>query len=229
MTSSVWVSEVFVSLQGEGKLAGVPSLFIRTSGCNLRCHFCDTPYTSWQASGEHRTIDALLAPLDLHPRVRHAVVTGGEPMIAKGVEALVAALADRGLHVTIETAGTAYLPLPVDLWSISPKLASSAPDAQSGWRERHQATRVNDAVIQQMMRDEHQLKFVAGQPVDVAEIEAWVRRLSAAPDNVLVMPEGVSVAALDEVARWLVPAVIQRGWRYCDRLHLRLFGHTRGT
>jgi 7-carboxy-7-deazaguanine synthase len=227
--ATLWIAETFVSIQGEGRLTGTPSLFIRTSGCNLRCHFCDTPYTSWQARGEHLAIDALLAPLDEHPRVAHAVVTGGEPMIAKNVEALVGALKDRGLHVTIETAGTAYLPLPTDLWSISPKLSSSAPPFETSWRDRHNATRVNNAVIERMMRDEHQLKFVAGSARDVVEIAHWVERLSAAPDNVMVMPEGTSVEELDAVARWLAPEVIARGWRYCDRLHIRLFGHTPGT
>jgi len=227
--TTLWIAETFVSVQGEGKLAGVPSLFVRTSGCNLRCHFCDTPYSSWDASGEHRAIEAILAPLDAHPAVKHAVVTGGEPMIAKGVEALVAALKARGLHVTVETAGTHFLPLPVDLWSVSPKLASSAPDAASGWRERHEATRVRDDVVRAMMQGEHQLKFVAGRPADLEEIAAWVARLGASPEHVLVMPEGISNAMLDAVARWLVPAVIARGWRYCDRLHIRLFGHTAGT
>jgi 7-carboxy-7-deazaguanine synthase len=228
-TTTLWIAEAFVSLQGEGKLTGTPSLFIRTSGCNLRCHFCDTPFTSWDAVGEHRSIAELLAPLEEQAGVRHAVVTGGEPMIAKGIDALVDALKERGLHVTIETAGTAFVPLPIDLWSVSPKLASSAPAADSGWRERHEATRVRDDVIRAMMRGEHQLKFVAGQPADLEEIAAWVERLEADPGNVLVMPEGTSAAALDRVATWLVPAVIARGWRYCDRLHIRLFGHTPGT
>ena len=228
-SETLWIAETFVSVQGEGKLAGVPSLFVRTSGCNLRCHFCDTPYASWTASGEHRTIDDLLKPLETRPGVRHVVVTGGEPMIAKGIEALVGELARRGLHVTIETAGTHYLPLPVDLWSVSPKLASSAPDAASGWRERHEATRVRDDVIQAMMRGEHQLKFVAGAPADLDEIAAWVERVGASPDNVLIMPEGTSIEALNAVAKWLVPAVIERGWRFADRLHIRLFGHTPGT
>ncbi len=227
--TSLWIAETFVSVQGEGKLAGVPSLFVRTSGCNLRCHFCDTPYASWTASGEHRTIDEILQVLETRPGVKHVVVTGGEPMIAKGIEALVAELARRKLHVTIETAGTHYLPLPVDLWSISPKLASSAPDATSGWRERHEATRVRDDVVKAMMRDVHQLKFVAGQPEDLDEIGAWVARLGASADNVLVMPEGTSIEALNAVAQWLVPAVIERGWRFADRLHIRLFGHTPGT
>lgn len=229
MAETLWIAETFVSVQGEGKLSGVPSLFIRTSGCNLRCHFCDTPYASWTAAGEHRSIDDLLRVLDERPGVKHVVVTGGEPMIAKGIEALVDALVRRRVHITIETAGTHYLPLPVDLWSVSPKLASSAPDEASGWRERHNATRVRDDVIQAMMKGEHQLKFVAGKPADLDEIAAWVDRVGAATNNVLIMPEGTSIEALNAVAQWLVPAVIERGWRFADRLHIRLFGHTPGT
>lgn len=229
MNTTLWIAETFVSLQGEGKLTGVPSLFVRTSGCNLRCHFCDTPYTSWEARGAHLAIDEILAPLGAHPGVRHAVVTGGEPMIAKGIDALVDALHQRGLHVTIETAGTVYRELPVDLWSVSPKLASSAPDAGSGWRERHLEARVDDAAVRQMMRGEHQLKFVAGSEADLEEIAAWTERLSARPDDVLIMPQGTTVAEIDRVAGWLVPAVIARGWRYCDRMHIRLFGNTAGT
>lgn len=234
--TTLWIAETFVSVQGEGKLAGVPSLFVRTAGCNLRCWFCDTPFSSWDARGEQRSIAALLAPLDVHPGVRHAVVTGGEPLIAKHVEVLLAALKARGVHVTIETAGTVapeFDPALVDLWSVSPKLASSTPDERAGaWRERHEATRVNDEAIAVMMRGEHQLKFVAGAPSDLDAIAAWLERLErlgAHGNDVMIMPEGTSVAQLDAVARWLVPAVIERGWRYCDRLHIRLFGHTPGT
>jgi 7-carboxy-7-deazaguanine synthase len=232
--TTVWVSESFVSVQGEGKLTGTPSLFIRLSGCNLRCHFCDTPYASWEPVGEQVSIARLLATLDDHPRVRHAVLTGGEPMLAKNFDALVRACHARGLHVTIETAGTVWpasLAVAAELWSISPKLASSAPPAASGWRERHEAARVADTVLKKMLAapGDHQLKFVAGSEADLQEIDAWVERLEARPEDVLVMPEGISVEALNAVSRWLVPAVIERGWRYADRLHIRLFGHTPGT
>ena len=229
MTTTLWIAETFVSLQGEGSLAGVPALFIRTAGCNLRCAFCDTPAASWDAVGEQRTVESLLAPLRRYPQVRHVVITGGEPLIAKGIEALVEALGERGLHITIETAGTHFLPLPVDLWSVSPKLAGSTPDEATGWRQRHEAARVQDEVIRAMMQRPHQLKFVVGKATDLAEMDAWVARLGASPANVMVMPEGTTAAALDLVAQWLVPELIARGWRYCDRLHIRLFGHTCGT
>ncbi len=228
--TSLWISETFLSIQGEGLLAGVPSLFIRTSGCNLRCHFCDTPYTSWEATGEQRTLESILAWVDAHPHVRHVVVTGGEPVIAVGIEALIAALHARHLHITIETAGTVSKPLPVDLWSISPKLLSSAPrDEAQGWRARHLATRHAPDVLRAMMASTYQLKFVASSPADLEDIASLVADLGADPNRVLVMPEATSVEALDETSHWLVPAVIARGWRYCDRLHIRLFGHTRGT
>ena len=78
------ISEVFYSLQGEGSLVGVPSVFIRTSGCNLRCAWCDTPYASWNPEGKNRSIDELIAEIDRHP-TEHVVLTGGEPMIAAGL------------------------------------------------------------------------------------------------------------------------------------------------
>jgi 7-carboxy-7-deazaguanine synthase len=226
------LSERFVSVQGEGSLTGVPSLFIRTSGCNLRCRFCDTPYTSWEPEGSWTELAELIDFARAHPQVRHAVVTGGEPLIAKGVEELVGALKAEGLHVTIETAATVFLPLPVDLWSLSPKLANSTPgEDHPVWARKHEALRYQPEVLRQFLAHgpRVQLKIVVGAPADLDEVERIVADVGAPPDLVMLMPEGTSVAAMDAVAAWLVPACIARGWRYCDRLHIRLFGHTPGT
>jgi 7-carboxy-7-deazaguanine synthase len=226
------LSEKFVSVQGEGSLTGVPSLFIRTSGCNLRCRFCDTPYTSWEPEGSWTELDAIVAFARAHPQVRHAVVTGGEPLIAKGIAELVAALKAEGLHVTIETAATVFLPLPVDLWSLSPKLANSTPGPEHPvWARKHEALRYQPEVLRQFLADRKslQLKVVVGTPADLDEVERMVAEIGAPAETVMLMPEGTSVAELDAVASWLVPACIARGWRYCDRLHIRLFGHTPGT
>src|SRR5580698_11608489 len=121
------IAELFYSLQGEGSLIGVPSFFIRTSGCNLRCSWCDTPYTSWQPEGSEMSLDAICAELQRHP-ARHVVVTGGEPMISPEIVALTERLRALGLHITIETAGTVFQPVACDLMSISPKLSNSTPE-----------------------------------------------------------------------------------------------------
>src|SRR5581483_9867014 len=104
------IAELFYSLQGEGSLVGVPSVFIRTSGYNLRCAWCDTPYTSWKPEGADLTLSQILAEAAAHP-ARHVVITGGEPMIAPEIIALTGSLRARGLHITIETAGTAFKPM----------------------------------------------------------------------------------------------------------------------
>src|SRR5438045_4179295 len=99
------VAEIFYSIQGEGILTGVPSAFVRTTGCNLRCTWCDSPYTSWRPEGDHLTTDAILSRLAAFP-TRHVVVTGGEPLLAAGIEELCAALHEQRYHVTVETAAT---------------------------------------------------------------------------------------------------------------------------
>src|SRR4051812_11724532 len=99
------ISEIFFSLQGEGELTGVPSVFVRASGCNLRCNWCDTPYASWSPEGTQMTVPEIVGAVRVHP-ARHVVLTGGEPMIAKGVRELAAELKRLGYHITIETAAT---------------------------------------------------------------------------------------------------------------------------
>jgi len=126
----LWISETFTSRQGEGRLTGTNSFFIRTSGCNLRCWFCDTPYASWQPAGNWLTVEQLVSDA-IASRCEHVVLTGGEPLLPLAVVDLVRQLRGASLHVTIETAGTLFRDLAADLISISPKLASSAPYAFS--------------------------------------------------------------------------------------------------
>lgn len=236
------LSETFTSVQGEGKLAGVPSWFVRFSGCNLRCGWCDTPYASWSPEGTRRGIEDVLteAQRNIDRHVRHAVVTGGEPMMFDTVETLCAALRAMGMHVTIETAGTiARRPnaLACDLMSISPKLSNSTPrqgdprDPEGVWHVRHEERRINLEALQQLISGfpSRQLKFVVSEREQLAEIETLLAKLQGwANEDVLLMPEGVSVEALAS-RRWLVDACTSRGWRFCPRLHIQLFGNTRGT
>jgi 7-carboxy-7-deazaguanine synthase len=229
------ISETFTSIQGEGKLTGVPSFFIRTSGCNLRCRWCDTPYASWNPEIDRRSLDWLMDRA-AESGVRHAVLTGGEPMIFDDLTPLTHRLHDAGFHITIETAGTVCLPVTCDLWSISPKLAHSTPtgdprDPKGHWTRVHEERRLNVATLQHLLDapGDHQLKFVVTRDADLSEIESLLSRLSGwRPDDVLLMPEGTAPPAPGTLD-WLVAACTARGWRLCRRLHLDLFGHRRGT
>src|SRR6185503_15925664 len=115
------IAELFYSIQGEGKLVGVPSVFVRASGCNLRCTWCDTPYASWAPEGEEISVERIVEQVVAY-NCRHVVLTGGEPMIMPDVVELCAALKAEGLYVTVETAATAYKLVDIDLASLSPKL-----------------------------------------------------------------------------------------------------------
>jgi 7-carboxy-7-deazaguanine synthase len=228
------ISEIFHSLQGEGELAGVPSVFVRTSGCNLRCNWCDTPYASWHPEGTPMEVDDIVAEVSKLP-ARHVVLTGGEPMIAPGIHELAFQLQERGYHITIETAAT--VPprgIACDLASLSPKLAHSAPDARldDAWRKKHEELRWQPQVVAAWMAGKnYQLKFVVNSEADVAELEAMLRETDALipPSKVLLMPEGVTVEALRARAGWLGELCKARGYRYAPRLHIELYGNRRGT
>lgn len=228
------ISEIFFSLQGEGQLIGVPSVFVRTSGCNLRCNWCDTPYASWQPEGKTMSVDEIVGAVAAHP-AKHVVLTGGEPMIAPGIHELAFQLQERGYHLTIETAGT--IPptgIACDLASVSPKLAHSAPDARldDTWRKKHEALRWQPAVVASWMATrDYQLKFVISSESDLAEMETMLAETgSVVPRHkVLLMPEGVTVEALRARTAWLAELCKQRGYRFAPRLHVELYGNRRGT
>jgi 7-carboxy-7-deazaguanine synthase len=227
----VKISEIFYSIQGEGMLAGVPSVFLRTSGCNLRCTWCDTPYTSWKPEGDDLPLDAILA--DVRGRgSSHVVVTGGEPMIQQDIAQLTQRLKDFDLHITIETAGTVHQPVICDLMSISPKLANSTPTQREGgrWAARHDRLRYQSDVLKQLMAEyPYQLKFVVSDPGDLAEIETILKETDADRSRVVLMPEGTSVETLSQRARWLVDICKREGFRYGPRLHIDIYGNQRGV
>ena len=235
MTTTLPISETFDSIQGEGSLLGTPSFFIRTAGCNLRCTWCDTPYASWDAAGDQRSVASLVEEVQKSGR-RHVVLTGGEPLMFPGLVELNDALREAGCHVTVETAGTLLLPLTCDLLSCSPKLSNSAPtndprDPLGQWAERHEARRWRPEILSKLIQKSvrTQWKFVVSSQQDLAEIDQMLAEVPLKrPEDVFLMPEGVTVPEPERV-RWIVELCQKRGWCYGHRLHIALFGNTRGT
>jgi 7-carboxy-7-deazaguanine synthase len=254
-------------------LTGTPSVFVRASGCNLRCWFCDTPFTSWQPEGEDWSVEeivqevqrlaveatlpvpvgclsaaqctstsdatvkvhfaSLTHPTKLTEPIRHIVITGGEPMLFAELIPLTHQLRTAGLHITIETAGTLYLPVACDLMSISPKLASSTPSVAAGgrWAARHDRTRHQPLVIDRLMADyDYQLKFVVDSPADCCDVEAWLsEHPQARRDRILLMPQGTDPAVLAQTGNWLEPYCRDNRFQFCPRKHIEWYGARRGT
>jgi 7-carboxy-7-deazaguanine synthase len=224
------IAEIFYSVQGEGRLVGTPSVFVRTSGCNLRCTWCDTPYASWFPEGGDLALDAILRDV-LSYGCRYVVLTGGEPMIAPEIVSLTQELARARLHITVETAGTVYAPVVCQLMSISPKLANSTPSEREGgrWAAQHERLRIQPEILKRLTRAYHyQLKFVVASPEDLPEIKTLLERIAADPSDVILMPEGTDPNVLRERGLWLVEIAKREGFRYSPRLHIDLYGNRRG-
>ena len=231
--------EIFASLQGEGPSIGLPVAFVRLSRCNLACTWCDTAYT-WRFTGDNRphrdgiaferkANQVTLSPEDTAARIaalgqKRLVITGGEPLLQAGALAeMLAHLPD--ISVEIETNGTvappARLDIRVDQYNVSPKLAHSGnpadlallPERLDAWASEPRAF----------------LKFVVASPEDVAEVVALQQRYRFRPGQVFLMPEGTDSATLRERQAWLSELCLKHGFRMSDRLHIHLYGDTRGT
>ncbi|PSP54809.1 radical SAM protein [Halobacteriales archaeon QS_1_67_19] len=229
------INELFESLQGEGRLAGVPSVFVRTSGCNLRCWFCDSYHTSWEPTHAAMGVDEVLAQVESY-EADHVVVTGGEPMMHDAVVPLLEALDERGYHTTVETNGTVFRDAPIDLASISPKLASSTPTPEKDpkgegeWAERHENRRIDREALANLVETyDFQLKFVVSDREDMDEITTLVERVrddADAPvrdDDVLLMPEGATRDRIEQTRPVTAELAREYGFRYTPRLHVNLW------
>tara|TARA_B100000029_G_scaffold516652_1_gene632282 strand:+ start:19180 stop:19866 length:687 start_codon:yes stop_codon:yes gene_type:complete len=228
----MYISEIFYSIQGEGLFSGIPSVFIRTSGCNLRCLWCDSRYTSWEPEGSEYTIEEIVGKTIEFP-TRHAVITGGEPLLMKDLAELAESLHTKGYHITIETAGTLYTDLNCDLISISPKLSNSTPwIVENGkYSQNHEKLRINIPVINRFLRNyPYQIKFVVDDKEDLIEIELILNELNNVDrTRVLLMPQGKTIRELNEKGVWVAEACKAQGFRFCPRIHINLYGDTRGT
>lgn len=226
------ISEIFYSIQGEGRLAGVPSVFVRLAGCNLRCRWCDTPYALQSSQGDSMTIPEIIEKV-LSFNCRHIVVTGGEPMIAKGLCDLLEQLKSREKHITIETAGTKHQQIPCDLMSVSPKLSHSTPTEGpfAQYAESHEKTRLNIAALQNLMDSyDYQMKFVVNDKNDLAEIADLVNKLTGVETHrVMLMPEGRTKTELRRKNAEIAQLCLEQGFAFCSRLQIELWGNKKGT
>lgn len=235
--------EIFASLQGEGASIGRPSTFIRLSRCNLACVWCDTAYT-WRFTGDnrpHRDDEAFeraanqvtLSEDDAAARIaalapKRLVITGGEPLLqgpalARMLTALIALRPE--MHVEIETNGSVpphpALDALVHQYNVSPKLSHSgnpaelalAPERLAHWAAEPRAW----------------LKFVIAEPADVDEVIALQRAFAIPAARIYLMPEGRSGDILRARGRWLAEICSEHEFNFTDRLHIHLYGDTRGT
>ena len=223
------VNEIFYSLQGEGFLAGMPSVFVRLAGCPLRCRWCDTKYAWAEDAGQERSIAEIVEAV-CKWRCRFVVITGGEPMVNFEIRQLARELKAAGKHVTIETAGIAYIPdVPCDLMSISPKLSNSVP-AEAELATIHKDSRLDLAVLGELIANYHyQLKFVVDSVNDLAEIQEVIEQTgNIDPEMVMLMPQAVTRDELSAKSPMVAEICKSAGFAFCQRLHILLWDHKKG-
>ena len=223
-------SEFFYTIQGEGKYIGVPSVFFRTSYCNLRCIWCDTAYTSWTPENKDITVASAVKTITQYG-CRHVVITGGEPFIqVKELTRLCQELNLRGHHITVETNATVFAPIAADLISMSPKLQNSNPAPDNRFFERHERGRICPDVIRQFLDQyECQVKFVVDCPEDLEEIKTLQAEIPIPVEDIVLMPQGVTSDELQPKQEWLVEMCKEEGYRYSPRAHVDIWGTKRGV
>jgi 7-carboxy-7-deazaguanine synthase len=237
------INEIFYSLQGEGLLTGVPSVFVRLAGCPLRCAWCDTKYALDPNAGDDLSIEQIINKVDSVSRssqvplkknivnsavsvcsavkngCRFVVITGGEPMINPQLPALVVTLKKQNKHITIETAGIKFVPdLPCDLMSISPKTSNSGQKTQTL------------AATQLISHYPYQLKFVVDSPDDLAEIQLAIAQIgNVVPEKVLLMPQAKTREELIAKSPLVADLCKHAGFTFSNRLHILLYNDRKGV
>jgi 7-carboxy-7-deazaguanine synthase len=223
------INEIFYSLQGEGRLVGVPSVFVRLAGCPLRCRWCDTKHALSESAGSEYSIEELKAEVLRHP-TRHLVITGGEPLVADEFGEIVRPFAESGMHITIETSGIKFIPdLSCDLMSISPKLANSTP-AEPQHAAEHEKHRFDIEALQRLIDSyDYQLKFVVDNPADLDEIAECIGQLkNINPYKIYLMPQAKTRQELIEKSQMLAKFCLQTGFSLSARLQVLLWEGEKG-
>ncbi len=223
------INEIFYSLQGEGFLAGLPSVFVRLAGCPLRCRWCDTKYAWSKEAGRQYSTDQIVRTVQQWP-CRFVVITGGEPMVNSDLPQLVRELKTAGKHITIETAGIAYISdMPCDLMSISPKLSNSVPD-EAKLAAIHKDSKLDLAVLEELIDNyNYQLKFIVDSEADLPEIEETLKKLgNANREKIMLMPQAATREELLAKSPMVADLCKRTGFAFSMRLQVLFWNNERG-
>ena len=220
MLEALRISELFLSLQGEGPSAGTPACFVRLQGCDVGCVWCDTKYSWDSAGGSAMALDDLWSAVEKLGRAPLLVVTGGEPLEQPGLAALLDAAVERWPRVEVETSGIAAPPRSHEHlhYNVSPKLPSATPRWRDTWAHAPAWKAEPRATF----------KLVVGTSTDWDDACRLIGEHDLPRERVMVMPEGMTDAVLKERAAWLAERCAERGLRLSPRLHVWLWGARRG-
>ena len=211
-------------------MAGTPSVFVRLAGCPLRCRWCDTKYAWDETAGQHYSIAKIVQTIE-QARSKFVVITGGEPMVHSDLPQLVQKLKENGKHITVETAGIAFIPaLPCDLMSISPKLSNSTPD-EPELAAIHEDSRLDIAVLSELIDNyKYQLKFVVDSQTDLPEIQQTIEEVGNVDlEKVMLMPQARTRDELLAKSPMVADLCKRTGFAFCHRLQVMLWNNQRGT
>lgn len=212
------VSKIFSTIQGEGTLQGVPSVFIRLNGCNLNCVWCDLEYDASYTEFQLKSPQEVVAEAN-SLGLTHVVITGGEPMVQRDIVELTSLLKSQGYHITIETNGTIKRNVKADLLSLSPKLSNSGMN----YKRRF----VKETLDFYFNHYDYQIKFVISGKCDLKEVEEYIEECPSLNKNkILLMPLASTLQELEKRRKNIIRICMSNNYRYCDRLQLSVWNNS---
>jgi 7-carboxy-7-deazaguanine synthase len=222
--TEIKITELFYSIQGEGLLAGRPSVFVRLAGCPLRCKFCDTPYSLDANAGKKISITKIIDEIK-KSSCDYVVITGGEPMINSHIALLCEEIKKLNRHITIETNGIKFIEnLRCDLMSVSPKLSN----AYENQADSEKFLKIDQ--LQKLINNyNYQLKFVIDKRQDLAEALQLLKKLKNIDTaKVLLMPQAKNIAEYLSKCPLVAELCKESNFTFCPRLQLE-FGEIKPT
>ena len=208
------INEIFLSIQGEGIYTGIPSVFIRTAGCNLNCPWCDTAYAKSQDDGTEMSISSIVKEAQRYD-IDHVIITGGEPTIyPEELKKLCNELNFLNKKITVETNSTLFVDCNPHLLSLSPKLYQD-------W---------NDEIIMKNISKncEKQIKIVVSSIEEAIDALKRIEKFDIKKENIFLMPNADTRDKHIRGAAWLVPFCCKNNVRFCGRLQTLLWNSEHG-